>query len=86
MIARGQELMQQCKDLVIEYLNHHSTGVTNQQVANETGLYLDVPNHKGYVSWTILEHLVAKGSVEKVDQKGKRGGVYRLKAQHAMPA
>lgn len=74
----GQRLMDECKGLVIECLKSHSAGATNQEIAEKTGLYLDVPNHKGYISWTILEHLVSRGVLEK-SAEGKRGGLYRLK-------
>jgi len=80
MEERGQQLMQECERLVVECLKHHSAGATNQQVLDETGLYLDVPSHKGYVSWTILENLVARGIAEKVSDGKRRGGVYRLRA------
>lgn len=68
----GPELLERAQNLVLATLARNPSGMTNAEVHNATGLYLDVPKQKGYISWTILNHLIEVGKVEKV------GPLYRI--------
>ena len=68
----GNEIMESAIDLVIDALRSSQDGLTNTEVIDKTGLYLSVPDHSGYITWTILMHLVQKGRVVK------NGKLYRF--------
>lgn len=69
---RGEELMAEATKLVVETLRGSPEGLTNAEVDERTGMNLPIPKHRGYITWTILQHLVQAGRVRK---EGKR---YRL--------
>lgn len=69
----GQHILEAAQDLVVEALQSAPDGLTNVEVQNQTGLYLEVANHSGYISWTILNHLVLVGRVVR------DGRLYRLR-------
>ena len=58
---QGITLMDQAKDLVLTALRLHPDGRTSTEVSRDTGLFLEVPKQRGYIAWTILQHLVAEG-------------------------
>lgn len=70
--SRGETLMSQAVDLVLSVLRQHPEGLTSTEVGRETGLDLDVPKQKGYIAWTVLQHLLMNG---RVVRGGRR---YRL--------
>ncbi len=61
----GEQILAAAQDLVLDALRGAPDGLTNAEVQDKTGLYLEVPNHTGYISWTILNHLVLTGQVVK---------------------
>jgi hypothetical protein len=69
----GKEILEAAKKLVMEELARSPDGLRNRGEIERTGLYLDVPAQKGYITWTILQYLVQEGRVEK------HGGVFTLK-------
>lgn len=71
----GEEILAAAQDLVLNALQRAPDGLTNAEVQDKTGLYLEVPNHTGYISWTILNHLVLAGMVVK------DGRLYRLRTR-----
>jgi hypothetical protein len=70
--AQGDELLAAAERLVLDVIRASDEGLTNMEVARETGLYLPVSRQRGYISWTILQHLVETGRLER------RGPRYRL--------
>lgn len=69
----GTELIAQAKDLVIHALRHAPEGLTNSEVGRSTGLHVDVPNHPGFIQWTLLQSLMLEGKVRK---EGKGPGAH----------
>lgn len=61
----GEHLLAAAQELVLEALRAAPDGLTNSEVQSQTGLYLEVPDHSGYISWTVLNHLVLIGQVVK---------------------
>lgn len=73
--VNGEHILTAAVELVLETLRGAPDGLTNAAVQSQTGLYLEVPNQKGYISWTILNHLVLTGQVVK------RGKYYRTRTK-----
>jgi hypothetical protein len=70
--VNGEQILAAAQDLVLDALLSAPDGLTNAEVQHQTGLYLAVPTHTGYISWTILNHLIPVGRVVK------GGKYYRL--------
>lgn len=68
----GEQILAAAKEIVLDALRGSPDGLTNAEVQYKTQLYLEVPNHSGYISWTILNHLVLAGQVVK------DGKLYRI--------
>jgi len=69
----GDQILKAAQALVTEALRSAPDGMTKAEVQYQTGLYLEVPTHSGYITWTILNHLVMVGQVVK------DGKYYRLR-------
>jgi hypothetical protein len=69
----GEHLLQVAIEMVVRELRAHPGGLSNAEIGHRTGLFLEVPDHSGYISWTILQHLVHTGRAVK-DRE-----IYRLK-------
>jgi hypothetical protein len=57
------------KKIVIESLQKNPEGLTNQEIIEKTGIYLPVEEHKGWISWTILNNLLIEDKIKKVGRK-----------------
>jgi hypothetical protein len=68
----GEELLAAAERLVLEVIRSADEGLTNMEVARQTGLYLPVSRQRGYISWTILQHLV---ETRRLERRGRR---YRI--------
>jgi hypothetical protein len=65
MARRGEQLIAEAAELVISALRANADGLTNSEVDDATGLNLPISRRRGYVTWTILQHLVEQGRVRK---------------------
>jgi hypothetical protein len=62
---RGEELTAEATALVVEALRGAPQGLTNAEVDERTGLNLPIPTMRGFITWTILQHLVQQRRVRK---------------------
>lgn len=69
---QGAALMQAAIDVMEAALRQHPAGLTATEAGRLTGLYLEVPAQRGYIAWTILQHLLHE---KRVIKDGRR---YRL--------
>ena len=72
MTRPGETLISEATALVVSALRERPEGLTNAEVDERTGLNLPIPTNRGYITWTILQHLVQQGQVRK------EGKIYRL--------
>lgn len=61
----GKSLIEASTELVREVLKGSPDGLSNQEVGERTGLWLDIPEQRGWISWTILRRLMETGEVTK---------------------
>lgn len=52
-------------EAIMETIAANPNGLTNNDVANALGLRSDLPNHSGYLSWSLLHMLIKEGKLEK---------------------
>ena len=71
-MMEGSDIVQAAIDLVRRELRRAPSGLTNAEVAERTGISLQISKHNGYLTWTILQHLVENGEALKSDR------LYRL--------
>jgi hypothetical protein len=64
----GKYFLLAAEKLVFDILTQNPQGLTNAQVAQKTGLFVQIKNQKGYITWSILMSLVESGEVIK-DEK-----------------
>jgi hypothetical protein len=69
MMVEGQTLLDEAKRLTMDALRRAPGGLSSTEVGERTGLYLDVPTNKGYISWTILQNLLLEGQIEKIGRR-----------------
>lgn len=69
---QGAALIQSAIDVMETALRQHPSGLTATEAGRLTGLYLEVPAQRGYIAWTILQHLLYE---KRVIKDGRR---YRL--------
>jgi hypothetical protein len=68
----GQYLIVAAQQLILDTLRANPGGLTNKQIGDLTGLNPEVSRQKDYISWTLLQSLITKGSVHK------EGRLYRI--------
>ena len=61
----GTYLIQAAVNLVIDVLDAHPEGMSNQDVGQATGLNLAISKQGGYITWTILQFLLETGRAVK---------------------
>jgi hypothetical protein len=71
----GTYLIGAAEQLVLDVLSEHPEGLTNSRVGELTGLNPVIKTQNGYVTWTLLRHLIDKGRVEK------NGELYKLSGE-----
>lgn len=69
---QGATLMHRAIEIMEAALREHPAGLTASEAGRLTGLYLEVPAQRGYIAWTILQHLLDE---KRVIKDGRR---YRL--------
>lgn len=62
----GEKIILELKYLILSILKENPNGLTNSEVGNIAGINIQVPNHPGYISWSILQNLL------EYDQKIKK--------------
>ena len=67
----GSDLIKKMEHLVLRALKNSPDGLTNAEVDEKVQLNLKIPNHRGYITWTILQHLIQCAKVERVGKKYK---------------
>lgn len=70
--GEGSGLIQQALELVRRELARSGDGLRNVDVGAATGLHIPITRHQGYITWTLLQHLVEAGEVIK------EGGRYHI--------
>jgi len=65
----GAEILDAAEALVLRELKSRPEGLTNAEIEEKTGLSLPVDHHRGYITWTILQHLVKSGIVQKMGRR-----------------
>jgi IclR helix-turn-helix domain len=69
--SSGQDLLERAEQLVLEILATAPEGLTNAEVARATGLDVPVSKQGGYISWTLLRHLIETDRVVRVGRRYK---------------
>ena len=64
----GEKIILELKYLILGILKEHPNGLTNAEIGKIAGIDVEVPNHPGYISWTILQNLL------EFDKKIKKEG------------
>jgi hypothetical protein len=67
----GGQILIEAQRLVLDELAKFPGGISNSDLARRTGLWVELPKQRGWLSWTILHLLIQKGMVVK------QGKLYR---------
>lgn len=67
----GPDVLKAAKTLVLYALKHAPSGLTNAEVNERTHLNLPIRNHRGYITWTVLQHLIDEEKVRRVGRRYK---------------
>ena len=62
-------LLDKLKSITLESLQNNPQGLTDKEIIEKTGIYLPVENHKGWISWTLLNNLLMENKIKKVGRK-----------------
>lgn len=89
----GQKLIEMLQDHVLRAMAQlpecrpGGPGATNKEIEEAAGLGLNLPYQNGWLTWSILHSLIAKGLVEAVEAwRGKsRRHKYRLRRRTGYP-
>lgn len=84
--ARGQELIEQCKEHLLATLRTlpecapEGPGLRNKDIETAAGFALSLPRQDGWLTWSLLMALVRDNKIEFTTRGKKRGIRYfRLK-------
>ena len=72
--ARGRAILTEAENLVVDVLKKAPRGLTNSDIGRLTGLNPPLKRQRGYITWSVLQDLLRRGIVERVDDH------YRLAA------
>jgi hypothetical protein len=70
----GAEVLAEMERLMTTELARESEGLTNRELAQRTGLWVDIERQRGYITWTILQQLLEQGRVRKARQRYMMAG------------
>lgn len=65
----GDYLIDAAERLILDILESHEDGLTNQEIGELSGLNPWIKTQNGYVTWTILAHLIQNGKVRKDERR-----------------
>jgi hypothetical protein len=65
----GAEILASAERLVLDVVRSAPDGLTNAEVGAATGLNPPIRGQRGYITWTILSHLVEQGILERAGRK-----------------
>ncbi len=78
-MARGQELIDQCKKHVLEAMRafpecrpQTGTGLGNRAIEDAAGFALELGGQDGWFTWSLLASLVQDGKIEVVPGTERR--------------
>lgn len=68
----GEYLRRAAEHLILDVLAQHSQGLTNARLSELTGLNAPIARQRDYITWSILQDLVARGIVAKHGRSYRR--------------
>jgi hypothetical protein len=81
----GEVLVNRCKQHLLSVMASRSecssdgAGARNSDLEAACGFGLDLPQQRGWFTWSLLQSLAAEGSVDVLRVGGQGVGRYRLK-------
>lgn len=64
----GKDLIAKLCEHILATVRDHP-GKKNADIAKLSGVTVNIEAQRGYISWTILEHLVQSGRLEKKESR-----------------